>query len=113
MVSHSSATALNQQIYDEMQRQTGWRITLVVHDWGGAIGMGLAARCPERIARLVILNTAAFRSARIPWRIAACRWPVLGELALLGGNVFARAALRMAVEKPVSESARRVVHWTA
>ncbi len=35
-------------------------ITLVVHDWGGAIGMGYATRHPEKIARLVILNTAAF-----------------------------------------------------
>src|ERR1700730_9125742 len=35
-------------------------ITLVVHDWGGMIGMTYAARHPERIARLVILNTAAF-----------------------------------------------------
>ena len=35
-------------------------ITLVVHDWGGMIGMGYAARYPERIKRLVILNTGAF-----------------------------------------------------
>jgi len=35
-------------------------VTLVVHDWGGMIGMAWAARHPERVARLVILNTAAF-----------------------------------------------------
>lgn len=35
-------------------------ITLVMHDWGGAIAMGYATRYPERIKRLVILNTAAF-----------------------------------------------------
>lgn len=35
-------------------------ITLVLHDWGGAIGMGYAARHPERISRLVLMNTAAF-----------------------------------------------------
>ena len=34
--------------------------TLVVHDWGGMIGMGAALRRPERFARFVILNTAAF-----------------------------------------------------
>lgn len=32
-------------------------ITLVVHDWGGLIGLAYAAHYPERIARLVILNT--------------------------------------------------------
>lgn len=76
------------------------RITLVVHDWGGAIGLGAAGRMPERFARLVILNTAAFRSQRIPWRIAVCRWPWLGTLGVRGFNLFARAALSMAVARP-------------
>ncbi len=35
-------------------------ITLVVHDWGGAIGMGLAVRKPKLIKRLVLFNTASF-----------------------------------------------------
>jgi haloalkane dehalogenase len=81
-------------------------LTLVLHDWGGAIGMGLAARQPERVRRLVLMNTAAFRSPRIPLRIAACRWPLVGELALLGGNAFVRAALSMAVERPLNSDAR-------
>jgi haloalkane dehalogenase len=33
-------------------------VTLVVHDWGGAIGFGVATRHPERFKRLVIFNTA-------------------------------------------------------
>src|SRR5829696_8867069 len=45
------------------------RVHLVVHDWGGAIGFGFAARHPRLIGRLVILNTAAFASRRIPTRI--------------------------------------------
>jgi haloalkane dehalogenase len=32
-------------------------MTLVVHDWGGPIGLRVAVEQPERIARLVILNT--------------------------------------------------------
>ena len=73
------------------------RITLVAHDWGGAIGMGTAVRMPERFARIALMNTAAFRSAKIPLRIAACRIPILGALGVRGLNLFARAALRMAV----------------
>ncbi|GAA5106014.1 alpha/beta fold hydrolase [Nocardia iowensis] len=33
------------------------RITLVLHDWGGPIGVGFALRHPERIARIVATNT--------------------------------------------------------
>ena len=83
------------------------RITLVMHDWGGAIGMAFARRRPELVARLVALNTAAFRSRRIPLRIAACRVPVLGRLAVLGLNAFARAATRMAVERPLPPEVAR------
>jgi haloalkane dehalogenase len=32
-------------------------LTLVVHDWGGPIGLRVAVEQPERVARLVILNT--------------------------------------------------------
>src|SRR5262249_19576797 len=35
-------------------------LTLVLHDWGGMIGMLVAHRRPERIKRLVLFNTAAF-----------------------------------------------------
>lgn len=76
------------------------RITLVAHDWGGAIGLGSAVAMPERFTRIVLLNTAAFRSRRMPWRIRVCRWPLLGKLGVQGLNLFARAALRMAVAKP-------------
>lgn len=73
------------------------RLSLVVHDWGGAIGMGYAVRHPERIERLVVLNTAAFLLGRCPWRIRVCRLPGVGALAVRGLNAFARAALTMAV----------------
>lgn len=73
------------------------QITLVAHDWGGAIGMGAAAAAPKRFARFVLLNTAAFRSRRMPWRIGVCRTPLLGQLGVQGLNLFARAAIHMAV----------------
>lgn len=75
-------------------------VTLVAHDWGGAIGMGTAARLPDRFSRFVLFNTAAFRSRRMPLRIAVCRIPVLGSIGVRGLNLFARAALRMAVARP-------------
>jgi haloalkane dehalogenase len=77
------------------------KYSLVVHDWGGAIGMGLAARQPEKIESLVILNTAAFRSKRIPLRISICRVPFLGDIIVRGFNGFAVPAINMAVNKPL------------
>ena len=74
-------------------------ITLLAHDWGGAIGMGAAGRMPDRFSRFVLFNTAAFRSTQIPLRIAVCRIPFFGTFALRGLNGFSRAALTMAVEK--------------
>jgi cis-3-alkyl-4-acyloxetan-2-one decarboxylase len=73
-------------------------ITLVVHDWGGPIGLGAALQVPQRISRLVLFNTGAFPPPYIPFRIRVCRTPVLGSLAVRGLNLFARAALTMAVQ---------------
>lgn len=75
-------------------------ITLVGHDWGGCIGLGAAGRMPQRFARLVLSNTGAFRMDHIPWRIAVCRIPALGQLAVQGLNGFVRAALSMATTQP-------------
>jgi cis-3-alkyl-4-acyloxetan-2-one decarboxylase len=75
------------------------RITLLAHDWGGAIGLGAAVADPDRFSRFVLFNTAAFRSQDMPWRIRACRAPFLGRMAVQGLNGFARAAVSMAVEK--------------
>jgi len=72
-------------------------ITLLGHDWGGAIGLGAALRRMDRVARIVLFNTGAFPPHFVPWRIRLCRTPVLGTLAIRGANVFARAALTMAV----------------
>lgn len=82
-------------------------VDLVLHDWGGAIGMGWAVRNPQLVRRIVVLNTAAFLSPRLPLRIAVCRTPLLGDLALRGLNAFAAAATLMAVERPMSPEVRR------
>jgi haloalkane dehalogenase len=75
--------------------------SLIVHDWGGAIGLGVAGRHPQQLEKLVILNTAAFRSSRIPWRIRICRWPLLGALLVRGLNGFVAPASFMAVTRPL------------
>jgi haloalkane dehalogenase len=86
------------------------RATLVVHDWGGPIGLGAFLRHPERLARVLITNTAAFPlssfGGRAPWRLRACRVPVLGELAVRGLNAFAGLAVHLAVARPLAPEVR-------
>ncbi len=49
------------------------RITLVVQDWGGLIGLTVATWLPERIARLVIMNTG-LPTGDEPMSAAFMRW---------------------------------------
>jgi len=86
-------------LLDQLQIE---KCVLVVHDWGGAIGMGWAGSHSDRVAGLVVLNTAAFHSSQIPFRIAVCRWPVLGPLLVRGLNGFAWPATFMAVHNKMS-----------
>jgi haloalkane dehalogenase len=75
------------------------RATLLAHDWGGAIGLASLLERRERFDRIVLLNTGAFPPPYVPWRIAACRIPVFGTLAVRGLNAFARAAITMAMSR--------------
>jgi pimeloyl-ACP methyl ester carboxylesterase len=79
-----------EQLIDALALQD---VTFVLHDWGGAIGMGYATRHPDNVARLVILNTAAFYQPTLPLRIKLCRLPILGDVLLRRLNAFARLAL--------------------
>jgi cis-3-alkyl-4-acyloxetan-2-one decarboxylase len=66
-------------------------LTLVMHDWGGMIGMTYAARHPDRVARLVVCNTAAFHKPAakpFPLALAICRDWSLGAIMVRGLNAF-------------------------
>ncbi|MEZ4527481.1 MAG: alpha/beta fold hydrolase [Desulfobacterales bacterium] len=82
------------------------KITLMVHDWGGMIGMIYALRHPERISRLIVTNTAGFfppGKKRLPLRLRLLRNVVpFAVPAVLGLNLFAAAALHMAPGKKLS-----------
>lgn len=74
-------------------------ITLVAHDWGGAIGLGTLLACKSRFKQIILFNTGAYRPHFIPFRIRVCRWPWIGTLGVRGLNLFARAATVMATEQ--------------
>jgi haloalkane dehalogenase len=85
-------------------------VSLVLHDWGGMIGTTWAARHPDRLHKLVLLNTAGFRLPRnkpLPWRLKLIRSTALGAALVRHGNAFARGATRMAVtRKPMNKELR-------
>jgi len=85
-------------------------ITLVVHDWGGMIGLTWAVRNAERIERLVILNTAAFplpAHMGLPTTLRIVRSPI-GVPLVRGLNVFCRYAARHCVTaRPLTDGQRQ------
>jgi len=87
------------------------KLTLVLHDWGGAIGIGYALRHLKQIERIVLMNTAAFLppgGRRLPLRlrlIRNCR--PLAVPAVLGLNIFARSALHMAPCRKLSADVKK------
>lgn len=87
------------------------QFSLVVHDWGGAIGCGVAGRRPDALQKLVLLNTGAFRSKRIPFRIAAIKVPIFGEFAIRALNGFAGPAATMAAKVPLKPAVKRGLLW--
>ncbi|MCP4700776.1 MAG: alpha/beta fold hydrolase [Gammaproteobacteria bacterium] len=93
-------------LMDQLELQ---RVTLIVHDWGGMIGMAWAAAHPRRIARLVILNTAAFplpADKKFPFALKLARTPGLGTLLIRGFNAFSRGANRFCAKRMADEVAR-------
>jgi haloalkane dehalogenase len=70
------------------------KLTLVLHDWGGMIGMAYADRHPETVKRIVLFNTAAFplpKSKPFPWPLWLTR-TAFGEWLVLRFNAFSRVA---------------------
>ena len=86
-------------------------VTLILHDWGGAIGLGYALRHPDRISRIILMNTAAFfppKEKKLPFRLQLLkRFRTIARIAVLGGNLFSRAALVMAPRKALGRDVRK------
>ena len=84
------------------------RVSLVVHDWGGMIGLSWAVRNVERVHRLVVLNTAAFplpSGRTFPRVLTLARVPGLSALLVRGLGLFNRGANRWCVKRaPMSKA---------
>ncbi len=82
------------------------KITLVLQDWGGPIGLGYAVAHPANIARLVLMNTWAHlphnpAAQKLHWGLRLSRGP-LGSFTVRRMNLFVELALRTAVARKLS-----------
>lgn len=77
--------------------------TLVLHDWGGPIGMGAAVGEPDRVARIVIANTTAFapRKSRPFSRWHKLFASPLGQRAAVELNLVQLSAMLFANRRPL------------
>ena len=85
-------------------------VTLVMHDWGGPIALAWAVEHPDRVRRLVVLNTVGWpppvgRSPSLGYRVLAS--PFLGDVLVRGAHAVVRyALLRRLVTRPIPEPDR-------
>ena len=85
-------------------------ITLVMHDWGGPIGMGYAIRHVGAISRLVALNTAAFlwpNGKPLHWSLRVGRNRPFGVLLIRGLNVMVLGATYLGSQSGLPREVRR------
>lgn len=88
-------------------------VTLVVHDWGGMIGMAWASRHPEALKRLVLLNTAAFHlpsEKPFPWPLWLGRDTQFGAWLIQRGNAFSKAAAWVGCTRQRMDRYRRAAY---
>lgn len=87
--------------------------TLVLHDWGGPIGMGFAVRNPDRVKRVAVCNTVAFpprhRRAFTAWHRAFASWP--GYRLGVAFDLVRRTAMRYGVRRPLPPEAAAAYAW--
>jgi cis-3-alkyl-4-acyloxetan-2-one decarboxylase len=73
-------------------------LSIVAHDWGGAIALAWAVDHVDLVDKLVLFNTGAFPlppGKSMPWSLTAARLPVVGDFAVRRLNAFSRGALVM------------------
>jgi pimeloyl-ACP methyl ester carboxylesterase len=92
------------QVLEEFVDRLGLRnVTLVMQDWGGPIGLGLAVRRPELVRRVVVGNTWAWPTST---REARGRFSIIvggpvGEFVQMNFNGFAWLAQRHDIVRPL------------
>ncbi len=87
------------------------KVTLILHDWGGMIGLAWALDHLDKIDKIIITNTSGFLlpdNRRLPFRLWLIKYLTpLSRPAVLGLNLFSISALFMAPAKPLSRAVKK------
>ncbi|WP_035240777.1 alpha/beta fold hydrolase [Desulfobacter vibrioformis] len=87
------------------------KMSLIVHDWGGMIGLAWALDNLDRVDKIVITNTSGFllpASKRFPAALWAVKYLApFAVPAVLGANIFARGALYLAPKTRLPQSVKK------
>lgn len=75
------------------------QFSLVMHDWGGPIGTGLAVDRPESVSSLVYLNTTLLETAQLPQIIKHAASPFPGKILTKHTAHFIRLMLKLGVQR--------------
>ena len=84
-------------------------LTVIAHDWGGMIGLGLAERRRGLVERFVLMNTSGFalpKGSSLPWQVFMVRHLPFA-VPVRGFNAFAQGAAWTCVSKPMPELVRK------
>jgi pimeloyl-ACP methyl ester carboxylesterase len=74
---------------------------LLLHDWGGAIGMGVTECLPKHVRKIALLNSGITPLGTLPRTIQLARLPWLGQCLTQGANAFLRGALLTCTTKSI------------
>jgi acyl-CoA synthetase (AMP-forming)/AMP-acid ligase II/pimeloyl-ACP methyl ester carboxylesterase len=83
------------------------RFSLVMHDWGGPLGTGLAVRRPADVERLVYFNTTLAEMALLPGMIRRAAAPVIGRLLTQDTMQFLKLLTSFGVVQTMPEEVKR------
>ncbi|MDJ1467532.1 alpha/beta fold hydrolase [Cytophagaceae bacterium DM2B3-1] len=75
------------------------KITLVVNDWGGPIGLSYAIRYPQKIKKIILLNTWLWPVDQDPHfvRFSKMMGGEVGRFLITHFNIFGKVVVRQAV----------------
>ena len=86
------------------------RFSLVMHDWGGPIGTGLAVRRPISVERLIYFNTTLAETFLLPGIIKLAASPLIGRLLTQHTMSFVKLLTSFGVSHALAQEIRQAYH---